>query len=232
MKKWIMRGMLLGLVITAVMVFPAAGQASSHTPLLSIEDKEDGTIYVEAGFSDGSSATGMPCKLLNKDGKVLWEGKFDIYSSVTVKKPDADPYFVVFDGGPGHVVTKEGPPLSPAEGGRAEAPVAEPATMPETPEGSAPAAPGEIEPGELAEAAPAATATPAWTPGTTTATPQAQGPDNTLLWVIAGLLSAIALAVVLLCAGAFFLVGWTIGRKARGQKLNQGRVVPLAQEKR
>ena len=213
MKNWITRRMLLGLAISAVMVFPAAGQSISHTPLLSIEDKEDGTIYVEAGFSDGSSATGMPCRLLDKDGNILWEGKFDIYSSLTIKKPDADPYFVEFDGGPGHVVTKEGPPLSPAEGGRADASAAEPATMPETPEGSAHAAPGEINP---AEAAPVTTETPAWTPGTTTATPQAQGPDNTLLWVIAGLLSTIALAVVLLCAGVFFLVGWTMGRKSRG----------------
>ena len=217
MKNWITRRMLLGLAISAVMVFLLVGQVSARTPLLSIADNGDGTIYVEAGFSDGSSATGMPCKLLNKDSKVLWEGKFDIYSSLTIKKPDADPYFVVFDGGPGHVATKEGPSLSPAEGGRAEAPAAEPETMPEAPEGSAQAALGEIEPGEPTEgeAAAAATETPAWTPGTTTATPQTQGPDNALLWVIAGLLSVIALAMVLLCGGALFLVGWTMGHKSR-----------------
>jgi hypothetical protein len=63
MKNWITRRMLVGLAIGVVMVFPAAGQASARTPLLSIADKEDGTIYVEAGFSDGSSATGMPCRL-------------------------------------------------------------------------------------------------------------------------------------------------------------------------
>ena len=216
MKDWIMRRTLLSLAIGVVMVLLLAGQASARTPLLSIVDNGDGTIYVEAGFSDGSSATGMPCRLLGKDGNVLWEGKFDVYSSVTIKKPDADPYFVVFEGGPGHVVTKEGPPLSPAEGGRAEAPTAEPATIPEAPEGPTQAAPGEIEPSEPAEAEVAATETPAWAPGTTTTTPQAQGPDNALLWVIAGLLCGIALAMVLLCTSMLFFVGWTMGHKSRG----------------
>jgi len=38
--------------------------ASAHTPLLSVEDNEDGTIYLEGGFSDGSSAAGVTILLV------------------------------------------------------------------------------------------------------------------------------------------------------------------------
>lgn len=206
-----------GLVIGVVSTLILAGGAYAHTPLLYIEDNEDGTIYVEAGFSDGSGASGMPCRLKDKDGNVLWEGKFDEYSSLTIEKPDVVPYYVVFDGGPGHVVTKEGPPLTPAEGGTAgmpveEAPpVASPAAAPE----EAPAAAAPTPTAPVAQPSPIWTPgaeTPAWTPGTTT--PTSEKPDQTPLWVIVGLLSVIALAAVLICAGVLVFIGWTMGHRS------------------
>ena len=217
MRYSIKRRMSLSLAIGVVMALLLAISASAHTPLLSVEDNEDGTIYVEAGFSDGSGATGMPCRLEDKDGNVLWEGKFDEYSSLIIEKPDVVPYYVVFDGGPGHVVTKEGPALTPAEGETVEAPAA----TAEAAEAPAQAASSETE---LAEA-PAAPVTqgvplwapgaetPSWTPGTTT--PQAPGPNNTPLWVMVGLLSVIALAMILLCIGVLFYIGWTMGHQSR-----------------
>ena len=109
-------------------------QVSAHTPLLTVEDNEDGTIYIEAGFSDGSTAGGAKLLLvmkekykgdvekIKKEGKklynkklVLWEGKLGEDGCLEeVKKPEV-PYLVVFDAGPGHVVEKEGPKLTEEE---------------------------------------------------------------------------------------------------------------------
>ncbi len=81
----------------------------AHTPLLLVEDNGDGTVYAEAGFSDGSGAKGLACRLEDESGKVLWEGKFDEFNSIEIEIPDVSPYFIVFDAGPGHIVKKEGP---------------------------------------------------------------------------------------------------------------------------
>lgn len=97
-SRWMV---VIGLIMT-VMLF-------AHTPLIFIDDNHDGTIYVEAGFSDGSSAAGMACRLEGPDGQILWEGFFDRLGSVTIEIPDIEEYYVVFDGGPGHVVRRSGP---------------------------------------------------------------------------------------------------------------------------
>ena len=115
-------------IYLAGLIFFLTLQVSAHTPLLTVEDNEDGTIYIEGGFSDGSTAAGAKLLLvekqeykgdmekLKKEGKklynkklVLWEGKLDEDGCLEeVKKPDM-PYLVIFDAGPGHVVEKEGP---------------------------------------------------------------------------------------------------------------------------
>lgn len=92
----------------------------AHTPLLLVEDNGDGTLYAEAGYSDGSGASGMECRLEDPDGNVLWQGKFDEFSSVEVEIPAVEKYFVVFDGGPGHSVKKEGPVLQSVAGDEEE----------------------------------------------------------------------------------------------------------------
>ncbi len=83
----------------------------AHTPLMFVDDNKDGTIYVEAGFSDGSSAAGMACRLEDSEGNTLWEGVFDRFGSLTIEIPDVDQYDIVFDGGPGHVIRRPGPVL-------------------------------------------------------------------------------------------------------------------------
>jgi len=90
---------------------------------------EDGTISLEGGFSDGSSGAGVTVLLVeNKpyegelpEGKelyneklVLLRTKLDEYGELTLDKPEV-PYLIVFDAGPGHVVEKEGPPLTEEE---------------------------------------------------------------------------------------------------------------------
>lgn len=51
------------LVALALLVFSAA-TAYAHTPMLYVEDMRDGTIYLEGGFSDGSSAAGVKIYLV------------------------------------------------------------------------------------------------------------------------------------------------------------------------
>ena len=140
MKKML----ILLLVLSTAMVF-------AHTPLLLVEDNGDGTLYAEAGFSDGSGAQGIACRLEDEDGKILWEGKFDDFSSVEVDIPDVSKYFVVMDAGPGHVVKKEGPAKTAAE---EEAVVEEPANTASAPAQQASAQPAVVQSAPVAYANP------------------------------------------------------------------------------
>jgi len=123
-----MQRKLVTLSIVLVVGILLTISASAHTPLLSVEDNEDGTIYLEGGFSDGSSAAGVTVLLVedklyegDPKGKDLCEGKLvllrtkmDEYSELTLDKPNI-PYLVILDAGPGHVVEKEGPLLEADE---------------------------------------------------------------------------------------------------------------------
>ena len=187
--------MVSTLAIGVVVVALLAGHASARTPLLYVEDNTDGTIFVKATLFEGASTAGMPCRLDDKDGNVLWQGNFDQYGTLTVKKPEVDPYFVVFDTGAGQVSKKKGPKLSPWE------------KRALTTEAQVTAPRGPKRPGQAAPAAPQPTSP--WSPGA--------------LWAIVGSLSLITLALVLLCVGGVIFIGWTMGAKSRGQKFKQGK---------
>ena len=102
--------------------------AGAHTPLLSVEDNEDGTISIVGAFSDGSSGAGITILIVedkvyegDKEGKDLYQGnlvllrtKLDEFGELDLDKPDV-PYFIVFDAGPGHLVEQDGPPLTEEE---------------------------------------------------------------------------------------------------------------------
>ena len=219
------RRRVLILMIAALTCLLIAVSASAHTPLLYIEDNEDGTIYIEGAFSDGSSGSGMAVRLEDSNGNVLWEGKLDDYGAVeSISIPDIRPYYVIFDAGPGHVVTKEGIYPSAIEEPEDAAPsnttTAQPAvpTAPSTPVTPSASATPE-SPALATPTAPPATAwssdasSPAWMPGTTNA--QAGSSANSILWVIVALLAFIALALLVLCGGVLFFVGWTVGRRGR-----------------
>lgn len=98
-------GILLSVMIAAVLLTATAG--FSHTPLCTCYDNGDGTIVCEGGFSDGSSASGVEVKVLDKKGNVLFQGKMDEFSEYVFDKPTGD-YKVVFDAGPGHEVEVDG----------------------------------------------------------------------------------------------------------------------------
>lgn len=118
--------MLRRLVLVGLLLIPVALWA--HTPLLVVEDNEDGTIFIEAGFSNGASAAGTAIILRSKaTDEVLWEGKMVEEGAMDIPMP-SEPYTVTLNAGPGHVVTKDGP--EPAGGFGGAAPAAEPEASP------------------------------------------------------------------------------------------------------
>ena len=100
--------------------------AFAHAPLLSVDDNKDGTIYIEAGFSNGEKADGMEFFIVKDkpyngsedtyEGKmIIFKGKFGQKSSVTILKPLTPKYEIVFNGGAAHIITKKGPKLEENE---------------------------------------------------------------------------------------------------------------------
>lgn len=87
-------------IVLASLVF--ASSLFGHTALMSCFDNGDGTVTCEGGFSDGSSASGVKFKIIQK-GKTIIKGKFSEDSDFTFKKPSGD-YEAVFDAGEGHKV--------------------------------------------------------------------------------------------------------------------------------
>ena len=86
----------------------------AHSPLLIIEDNDEEFVYVKAGFSNGQDASGMALIVKSKfDDHVIETMQFPDTSTLTIKIP-AEPYYLVFDGGPGHTIAKNGP--APASG--------------------------------------------------------------------------------------------------------------------
>lgn len=95
------------IMIVAGFLLAGATAAHAHTPLCSCFDNGDGTITCEGGFSDGSSASGVPMYVKNGAGKVLLEGAMTEDSEYTFDKPDGE-YIVLFDAGEGHEITVPG----------------------------------------------------------------------------------------------------------------------------
>ncbi len=86
-------------MVLAWLVF--AGVAAAHTPLFSCFDNGDGTLSCEGGFSDGSSAAGVPIIVKDGTGAVLFRGQLSRNGDIEFKKPTVS-YSVIFDGGEGH----------------------------------------------------------------------------------------------------------------------------------
>ena len=102
-----MRKISTVLLICMALGFFLGSQVFGHTPLCTCYDNGDGTITCEGGFSDESSGAGVLMRVVDKNGKVLLEGKMDEDGEFTFTKPEV-PYKVIFDAGPGHAVEIEG----------------------------------------------------------------------------------------------------------------------------
>ena len=91
------------------MVMMCSAAVCAHSPLLTVEDNGDGTIYVQGGFSNGASAAGVKLYLTDKaTGQKIWDGEFPEVGEINLAMPNV-PYTVTFDAGPGHIIVKDGP---------------------------------------------------------------------------------------------------------------------------
>ena len=99
----------LGLSTAAVVLGGVAATAFGHNAICDcyLNSDEDNTITCEGGFSDGSTATGIPVRVLDRNGKVLIEGKMSEKSEFTFKKPTVD-FSVEFMAGEGHEIKIDG----------------------------------------------------------------------------------------------------------------------------
>lgn len=115
MKKLI----LLTLFIVSSFIF-------GHAALVSVDDNEDGTIYIEGAFSNGDSTKGLEIIIVKDrayngpeetfEGKlILFRGELDEKGSLTIIKPATSKYEVIFYAGSGHVASKKGIKLSDEE---------------------------------------------------------------------------------------------------------------------
>lgn len=98
--------------------------AFAHAPLLSIDDNQDGTLYIVGGFSNGASAGGVEILFVedrNYSGsEESFEGKRVLFKTALgsdgtldeVPKPRVLNYLIVMNAGPGHVVSRKGPRLN------------------------------------------------------------------------------------------------------------------------
>ncbi len=93
------------LVFLAFSAMP--GLVSAHTPLFACFDNADGSIFCEGGFSDGSSAAGVPILVKDGSGEAILKGELSRNSDIEFDKPEGD-YSVVFDGGDGHDIVIPG----------------------------------------------------------------------------------------------------------------------------
>ena len=86
----------------------------AHTLLMNIFDNEDDTITIEGMFSTGQSAVDAMIRIeALSNGEILFQKRVPDEGEITLDIPQ-EPYQVVLDGGPGHIIVKEG--IAPLKG--------------------------------------------------------------------------------------------------------------------
>ena len=81
-----------------------AHSALAHSPVFDCFNETADQVTCEGGFSDGASAAGVNVRVLDKNDRLLLEGKIDAEGRISFAKPAAE-FHVVFDAGAGHTVT-------------------------------------------------------------------------------------------------------------------------------
>lgn len=89
-----------------------ASLTSAHTPYMACFDNGDGTVTCNGDFSDGSSAAGVPMRVVDDHEKLLIQGRMDADGEFSFNRP-AGAFTVIFDGGPGHMVTERSNTIVP-----------------------------------------------------------------------------------------------------------------------
>lgn len=93
--------------LVVVALASVAAPAFGHNAICDCYDNGDDTITCEGGFSDGSTAVGVPVRVLDRAGKVLIEGAMSEKSEFTFARPETA-FQVEFDAGEGHVIKIDG----------------------------------------------------------------------------------------------------------------------------
>ncbi|PID57604.1 hypothetical protein CSB45_07200 [candidate division KSB3 bacterium] len=223
-----MKTKLCVVLVFAVFCLPIA--ALAHKPLLSVEDNGDGTIYVETGFSDGSSGAGHTIILKAKDsGDVLSETKIPAEGYIEELPMPSVPYTVSFDAGPGHVVIQDGPfaegaaeaaapaeepaEAAPATGEDTTATAAQATTAPAAAAAPAPAAAAAVPAAPVAQLAPQAVAPVQQAMPMMAASPSAMSPgvERSLNMMMTSQM-VFALAALVILGAVMFLLGYSLGK--------------------
>lgn len=87
-----------GLALACMML--AASAALAHEPVAKCFLLNDTTVRCRGVTNDDDPLPGARMEVIAHDGKTLIEGKLDANSTLTFKKP-AQPFYVLFDTGPG-----------------------------------------------------------------------------------------------------------------------------------
>lgn len=88
---------------------------NAHTVLINSIDNEDGTMEIVGMFSTGATTQGAMLKLQSLAKKeIIFQDRVPASGSVIVDIPK-EPYSIILDCGPGHIIKKEGT-IEPSEG--------------------------------------------------------------------------------------------------------------------
>jgi len=91
----------ISLLILPVSIF-------AHTLIFDTFDNEDGTMEITAMFSTGNSAEGAMVKIVSQASlEIIYEKRVD-QSGIFVIDIPKEPYNLILDSGPGHVIEKAG----------------------------------------------------------------------------------------------------------------------------
>lgn len=101
-----MKNIITATLLAAIFAIFSSTLAFAHTPLCSCFDNGDGTVTCEGGFSDGSSAAGVPMYVKDANDAVLIQGEMSEESMFDFDKPEGN-YSVLFDAGEGHGIVIE-----------------------------------------------------------------------------------------------------------------------------
>lgn len=96
----------------------AAGGALAHEPVAKCYLLDLSTVRCRGATNDGEELPGQRMEVLSRAGKTLVDGKLDANSTLTFKKP-AQPFYVLFDTGPGLQVIVEQEEITAPPAGRA-----------------------------------------------------------------------------------------------------------------
>jgi hypothetical protein len=86
------------LIVLSGLLLAAGVQA--HEPVVRCYLLDDATVRCRGSTNDDDALPGARMEVVGHDGKTLLEAKLDANSTLTFKKPQ-QPFYVLFDTGPG-----------------------------------------------------------------------------------------------------------------------------------